>query len=160
MPELFHNLYDLFGFRTPAAEWASIIALFISGYAAYAITKVRSQILGRVRLPGLVAGIEKNTTTLAGLMREFTENKERIEVELAICAANLQQVTTSVKGRPRQTANTVIREIARYKGAGWRRWVTGETSKGSRESAWSIYVSLNALIEELRHVLEDQRVGG
>lgn len=157
MAMFFEHFYELFGYRTAVAEWASIFALFISAYAAYAITRVRSQILGRVRLPALVSGIEKNTAALAALMRDFEENKEQVGLELAICEANLRLLSVSVKGRPRTSANAIVKDIKRYDG---RTFFGTGVAKGHRDGAWSIYKSLNALIEELKHVLEDQRVGG
>ena len=157
MASLLDHLIGLFGYRTPIAEWASILALFISTYAAYGITKVRSQILGRVRLPGLVTGIEKNTASLAALMRDFDENKEQIGLDLAICATNLRLLSISIKGGPRASIRAAMNHIRRYEG---RAWYSTGASAATRDGAWAIYKSLNALIEELKHALEDQRVGG
>jgi hypothetical protein len=52
-------LFDLYGHRTVVAEWLSIIAFFVSAYAAYGITRVRAQMVARVRLPVLVVAIQK-----------------------------------------------------------------------------------------------------
>lgn len=158
---LFENAYGLFGARTAAAEWASILALFISGYAAYAITKVRSQILGRVRLPGLFAELEKKTGDLANLMLDFDGNKEQIGLVLAVCETNLRLLAISVKGSAKASARSVMKEIRAYEGRNSKfTFFNQPENVGTRDGAWSVYKSLNALLEELRHTLEDQRFGG
>jgi hypothetical protein len=148
---------ELFGYRTAVAEWASIVALFVSAYAAVTIRSVRRQILGRVRLPALVSGIELNAKNLAKLMREYEENKDQVGLEVSVCATRLKLLLVSIKGPPKTSIRSILKQIRRYKG---QSRVFPVAVQNSREDAWRLYESLNALIEELKHVLEDQRVGG
>jgi hypothetical protein len=148
---------ELFGYRTAVAEWASIVALFVSAYAAVTIRSFRRQILGRVRLPALVSGIELNAKNLAKLMREYEENKDQVGLEVSVCATRLKLLLVSIKGPPKTSIRSILKQIRRYKG---QSRVFPVAVQNSREDAWRLYESLNALIEELKHVLEDQRVGG
>ena len=149
--------FNLFGLRTEIAEWASIIALFVSAYAAYAITRVRSQIIARVRLPALVSALEKNAKNFASLMREYDTNKEEFELELARCEATLKLIGASIRGRPKGTVRLLLRSVSRYSG---RAIFYRREPHDSRNSAWGIYTSLNGLIEELKNAVEEQRYGG
>src|ERR1700687_3562025 len=92
---------NFFGYQTHIAEWSSIFALFVSAYAAVTISRVRSQILGRVRLPSLVSEVEKKTQSIAKLMRDYESNKEQFGFQLAVCEANLKILDASVTGRTR-----------------------------------------------------------
>jgi hypothetical protein len=149
--------FDLFGQRTVIAEWASIVAVFVSAYAAYAITRVRSQILGRVRLPVLVSALEKNAKNFASLMRDYETSKDEFGLELAKCEANLKLIGASIKGRPKTTVRLLLRSIRRYNGRGL---FHGGGPRDDRNSAWGIYRPLNGLIEELKNTVEEQRYGG
>jgi hypothetical protein len=152
---------DLFGYRTAVAEWASILALFVSAYAAVTITKVRSQILGRVRLPTLASDIEKKAQSISKLMRDYESSKEQFALELRACEANLKILNLSVRGRIKPTVRALQKNIRKYNGetfVGKMPFVRAPAK--SRAEAWAIYTSLNALIEELKHTLEDQRIGG
>jgi hypothetical protein len=151
------SLFDLWGHRTVIAEWASILALFVSGYAAITISRVRKQILGRVRLPILVSSLEKNAKNLASLMREYETNKNQISLEMAICETRLKLLRQSIRGRPKAAVRATLRLVREYKGQS--RWLRVKP-KNTSDDAWALYESLNALIEELNHALEDQKVGG
>jgi hypothetical protein len=139
------------------ADWASVISLFVSGYAAYGITKVRSQIVDRIRLPTLLEALERHGNSLAKLMRTYAdaETKDNILLELAVCETNLRQIRTKTV-RARTSARALLREIAKYKGPIWLGYRPAITT---RDQAWKIYSGLNAIIEEIKNVVEEQRMG-
>jgi hypothetical protein len=155
--EALFGFSDLWGVRTVAAEWASILALFVSGYAAITISRVRRQILGRVRLPALVTGLENNAKNLAKLMRDYDSNRNQIGLEMAVCEARLKLISQSIRGKAKATAKALLKRVRAYKGQS--RWFSTKPANTS-DDAWELYASLNALIEELNHALEDQKVGG
>lgn len=149
---------DIWGYRTAIAEWVSLLSLIVSGYAAWAITRVKSQILGRVRLPTLVSDIEKNAKNLAALMREYEANVEPVGLEIAKCGAHVKVLALSIKGPARASIRDLNRKIKFYQGK--KGWLYVASPRNTRQDAWHIYEAMNALIEELHHTLDDMKRGG
>ena len=140
------------------ANWASILSLFISAYAAYAITKVRAEVVGRIRLPSLVDALEKHGNSFAGLMLTYdaAETKDQFALELARCEANIRLIRSKINRAAAGRANVLLRRIAHFKGP---RWFGYYPAANEREHAWRIYAELNGLIEELKNFVEEQRIG-
>jgi len=151
-------LADWKDYLSIVADVASLISLFVAGYAAYAITRVRSQVVDRVRLPDLVAGLEKRGKTLATLMSGYdnADTQGQVLLELARCEAILRAIGSKVGRGSGGRTDAILREIARYKGS---RWFGYSPAVTTREQAWRIYTDLNGLIEELKNVIEEQRMG-
>jgi hypothetical protein len=147
-----------FGYVPDVANWASIVSLFVAGYAAYAITKVRAQIVDRIRLPSLVAVLESHGKKFATLMRSYHEEgtRELFVLELAKCEANVRLVRSKMSRSKGGRATLLLRQIARYKGP---RWFGYSPAITDREQAWKIYADLIGLIEELKNVVEEQKMG-
>jgi hypothetical protein len=140
------------------ADWASIVSLFISAYAAYAITKVRSQVIDRVRLPPLIAVFQMHAKNFAKLMRTYDEadTKDEFAVELAKCEANLRLVRSKVNRQIGNHVRAMLVEITKYKRP---RWFGYYPAIDTREHAWTIYSELNGLIEELTNFVEEKKMG-
>lgn len=140
------------------ADWASIIALFVSVYAAYAITKVRSEVVARVRLPALLGALEVHGKNFATLMRTFDEGetKDQFALELARCEANLRLVRKKLKREAASRASKLLRKIRRYKGPSW---FGIYAAANTRDDAWNIYAELNGLVEEVKNFVEEQKMG-
>jgi hypothetical protein len=155
---LISEFYELFGYRTPAAEWASILAFFVSLYAAVTITRVRKQILGRVRLPNLLELIKNDAHNIVKLMPDYDERRDEVGLELRKCEAHLKALLRSVPRKDKISTGTVLKRIREYNGQ--RYFIFSIRPKNNRDDAWEIYTVLNALIEELKVILEDQRLGG
>lgn len=138
-----------------AADWLSIVSFFVASYAAYAITRVRADIIGRVRLPDLIAALEGNSAELATLMRTYESNTDQYGLELAKCEAHLKVVRTKVP-EARLGARRLIADVARFN----RRPSLLTKNARKKEDAWNIYTKLIGLIEELRNIAEEKRIGG
>src|SRR5262245_57724413 len=110
------DLWNVYGYRTALAEWASVVALFVSGYAALAIRSVRSRILSKVRLPELEGQLEAVATEIATLMREYDTNRDQVGLALSRCQAHLTVLQTSVTGNTKATVRKLLAEIRKYKG--------------------------------------------
>lgn len=143
-------IYDLvtnmFGYGGPISEWASVLSVAVSGYAAVTIKRVRSQILGRVHLPRLKNEIKSVTSALSTALSNYNNDKRQFELNLARCEAHLKKLKGVVKGTPHTTTKKILKKIK-----GFNR---------SSDEAWEIYTLMNMLIEELKHALEDQKFGG
>jgi hypothetical protein len=140
------------------ADWASIISLVVSTYAAYAITKVRSQVVGRVRMPSLVAAIEKSGKKFAILMRSYdeVETREQFVLELARCEATLRLIKSKASRATAGRVRALLQHVSNFKGP---RWFGYYPAANRRDDAWRIYTELNSLIEELKNVIEEQKIG-
>lgn len=137
------------------ADWLSIISFFVSAYAAYAITKVRSQIIGRVRLPQVIAALEANASELASIMRTYDDSRDQFGLELSKCEAHLRVIRGKVS-QARPTVKRLLADIHRYN----RRSTLFYRNEQNRSDAWKIYSRLNGLIQELTNISEEQRIGG
>jgi hypothetical protein len=151
------QLLNLWGYRTPAAEWAGILALVVSMYAALTIRLVRNDILKRVRLPQLLDQITQRATALANLMRQYPANRNQIRVEMSRCEAHLKVLRRKVNGEISMTVRGLQAAIKSYNST--PRWFR-PTPRNNKDNAWNIYAQMNGLIEELKHFIEDQRVVG
>lgn len=140
------------------ADVASLFSLGVSGYAAYAITKIRTQIVDRIRLPAIVATLESRAQSLAKLMATYEENetKETVLLELTLCETNLALVATKVKRPIKSRVRFVLKEIKKYKHA---RWFGYYPAVATREQAWIIYSELNGLISQINNLVEETKMG-
>lgn len=148
---------NLWGYRTAVAEWASILAIVISTYAAATIRLVRRDILKRVALPQLLDEITKRASAISGLMRQYQANRNEIGVEMSRCDAHLKVLNTKVSGDVLVTVTELRATIKRYKAR--PRWFRPRP-QNSKQDAWRIYEQMIGLSEELKHFIEDQRIGG
>jgi hypothetical protein len=151
-------LFGWLNYAPIAADWASILSLFVSVYAAYAITKVRSQVVDRMRLPPLVTVLEKHGKNFATLMLAYdeAETKDQFAVELARCEANLRLVKSKVNRQIGGHIGVLLGQVGKYKRP---RLFGYYPALDTREHAWKIYTELNGLIEELKNFVEEQRMG-
>lgn len=140
------------------ADLASIVSLVVASYAAYSISKVRSQIVSRVRLPAFVDILEKHAASLAKLMGSYDERetKEHIILELTVCETNLRLVQTRADRSIRDKVFGLLWEIQKYKTAQFFGRYPAVTT---REQAWKIYAELNGLIEEIKNMIAERTMG-
>jgi len=110
-------------------------------------------------LPNLVAALELHGKNFSNLMLTFDEpsTRDQFVVELARCEANLRLIKSRVGRSPRRRASKVLERIARYKSS---RWFGYYPASSSRDDAWGIYSELNGLLEELKNLVEEQKLGG
>jgi hypothetical protein len=134
-------MLGLWGHLSTIADWASIISLFVSGYAVYEITRV----------PVLVGALRKQGSSFATLLDGYKEDQAKrreFSLELARCQATLRLILPKVNRDARQRTNKLIGDIGT-----WR------SSEIMEEDAWRIYAELNGLLEELKSVVEEQKIG-
>jgi hypothetical protein len=144
-------MLGLWGYLSIIADWASILSIFVSGYAVYEITRVRSEMVGRVRLPVLVAALRKQGSSFATLLDGYKEDQTKrreFGLELARCQATLRLVLPKVSRDARQRTNKLIADIGTWRSA-----------EIAEDDAWRIYAELNGLLEELKSVVEEQKIG-
>jgi len=141
------------------ADLASLVSLAVSGYAAYAIATLRSQIVDRMRLPALIEGLAEHGKNLAGFMGTYADasTKDKLLLELTICETKLRLVKSKVQRPVNKRVRELRREILKYQRKTWLGFVE---ACPTREQAWIIYSKLTALIEELNNVLEERKIGG
>lgn len=140
------------------ANWASILSFLVASYAAWGVRKVRKEMIDRVRLPTLVADIRKRNSRLAELMRSFDDTgiRDEISVELAQCEATLRMIRRKVSGPLRQPTFYIWLRLLRFR----RPFLFGIWPvQNTREDAWRIYLELNSLIEELKNLVTEQKMG-
>lgn len=140
------------------ADVSSLVSLAISGYAAYAITKVRSQIVNRIRLPDFVQAFEEHGKSLSTLMRTYDDaaTRDNVLLEIAKCETKLRLVRGKVGRSVKKSISRLISKMSNYQRAKW--WGLSPQNT-TRDNAWTIYIMLNALIEELNDALKEQQMG-
>lgn len=149
-------VWDLWGYLSPIADWASLVSLLVSGLALYQIRLVRSQIVGNVRLPALISALRKNGASLAELLDDFAKaNASRdILLELGRCEVNARSIQSHLaRGQLRQRASGLAQMIKDYN-------TFGSSRTTAEDSAWKIYGELNILLEELKNETEVRKLVG
>ena len=145
--------WDLWGYLSPIADWASLLSLVASGLALFEITRLRRHIIDRVRLPVLVASLRKHGKNFADHLKSYEspEGRQEFSLEIAKCETNLRLVRTKISRTGRQRADELLKLIKGYRASD----ATGDQT----EAAWRIYTDLNGLLEELKNFVAEQRMG-
>lgn len=134
---------------------SSILSLFVSLFAAWQITRVKRQIISRVRLPQVIESLERNAASLSAELGQIGKDpgqlhsgEARVLAALAICSANIRAIPSSTA--PIRNAVWSLRWAFRvYR---WR--------KPDLERAWRLHVSLLGLIQLLRNLKSERDIGG
>jgi len=145
--------WDLWGYLSPIADWASLVSLVVSGLALFEITRLRRQIIDRVRLPVLVASLRKHGKNFADQLASYgsPEGRQEFSLEIAKCETNLRLVRTKISRTGRQRADELLKLIKKYRAS--------DAIEDQTEAAWRIYADLNGLLEELKNIVAEQRMG-
>lgn len=137
------------------ADWASLLSLGISTFAAVTIVRVRREVLGRVTLPDLVMALQDSNNHFATLLSDYVANERLFSLELARCEANIRALV-EIRNSAAPRAKAMLSMIAEFRRL--KRGRSGEEDDGRH--AWDIYSTLNGLIEELKRVQALQQIGG
>jgi hypothetical protein len=139
--------------QTFVAEWASILALLASGYAALTVKKIRADMMARVRLPDLVSAIDRHASEIVRAMPGFDTDEGRAAVAavLARCVPDLEAVIA--RGADAARVRALIDRIDVCRNGSLR-------GKKAKDEVWAIWASLAGVLTALNNLIQDRYVGG
>ena len=144
-------------FVSSIGDWLSLFSFVISIYTANTVTNVKRATVGRAMMPALVEALKESSKLIAAQMRDFEENKDDFELELARCIVSLRAVRKNTKGEAARRASVVEALASKFNR---KLWFKRDADVGTVKQARMIYVELSALVVELDRTANEQLLGG
>lgn len=147
-----------------AASWASLLSLLISicsliasSYAAFGIRRVRADLVNRATLPGVSKALDDHAANLGRYLENYEQNKNDFAAELSGCEANLSSLHRKITDTTKVNVYPLLWKIARYKGP---LPFSRKGPQDAEQNARAIYNGLKLIQQQLKNLLEEQRLGG
>ncbi|WP_458424952.1 hypothetical protein [Methylorubrum extorquens] len=145
-----------------AADYLSIISAFLSGLTLVGIGRVKKELTTRSLLPNIVETLTDINSNISGCLSNFTQNAEDFSNEIAKCKASLRPLS-KIKNDAGKDARRILSLIEGYgKQKAWYDFSKSDSTAGvddNKRKARKIYEEINGLIEEVKRLMIEQRLG-
>jgi len=131
-------------------DWSSVLALLITIYNAYQITRVRRQILLNLTLSSLLERLRRNSERMNECLLLILKDAsiDTFDEVIAICEANVRAVRRRLGRTRARFCSPLLSAISVYRRA------------QNVDSARSVYNSLQGVIQEIANREEERRIRG
>jgi hypothetical protein len=130
------------------ADWASIISLIISGYAAIQITLVKRRVVANLTLEPLLGRLRANSKEMNRCLSDYGSYRGQFDEVLGLMEANVRALRRRLGARYGWFCRRPLAAIRVYR--------LDENDAGAR----TVYNALQQVVQEVANLVEEMRITG
>lgn len=151
------------GLVSTIADYLSVISAVTSTFALIGINRMRRELTTRSLLPNIVETLTENNSNISGCFPDFERRQEDFSNEIVKCKASLRPIA-QLKSDAGKDARLILELISAYeqKDSWYSRFMQPKPQgiDDNKKKARKIYQEINGLIEEVKRLMIEHRIGG